>query len=92
MKETLMLTLFQTLGLQAPPTPLWFQYLFCYLGMGVALNATLSELLFPKRSTETRPTELLLMLFWPVFLSVWFVKLLVQFVGIIKLSFIRWMG
>ena len=92
MEETSMLTLFQTLGLQAPPTPLWFQYVFCYLGMGVALNATLSELLFPKRSTETRPTDLLLMLFWPGFLSVWFVKLLVQFVGIIKLAFIRWIG
>lgn len=63
-----MLTLFQTLGLQAPPTPLWFQYLFCYLGMGVALNDTLNELLFSKSSTEARPTELLLMLFWPVLL------------------------
>lgn len=92
MKEMLMLTLFQTLGLQAPPTPLWFQYLFCYLVTGVALNATLSELLFPKRSTETRPTDLLLMLFWPIFLSVWFIKLVVQFVRIIKLAFIRWIG
>ena len=87
-----MLTLFQTLGLQPLLTPLWFQYLFCYFGMGVALNATLSESLFPKRSTETRPTELLLMLFWSGFLVVYFVKLMFQFSRTIKLAFIRWRG
>jgi len=86
----MILALLQAYRLQL--TSLGFQYLFCYLGIGVALNATLSELLFPKRSTESRPTETLLIFFWPGFVAVYFVKLLVQFSRIIKLAFIRWRG
>jgi len=86
----MILALLQAYRLQL--TSLGFQYLFCYLGIGVALNATLSESLFPKRSTETRPTELLLMLFWSGFLVVYFVKLMFQFSRTIKLAFIRWRG